>query len=599
MNISATSSKLDIIDHADLIVKYLEQLGVEYVFGVPGGAIEPFYNALARSERAGGPKAIIARHEAGAAFMADGYYRETGKLGVVCSTTGPGATNLITGVASASVDKIPMLVITAQTALPKFGKRSLQDSSETAIDTVGIYKNFTKFNALVSHQLQLESKLISALIEAVQSPKGPVHLSIPSDILQLPYLEPNPNVHVNYLMNNASLEDISAVEALIEEIISCDNIVLYLGHSCGRAYQAIEHLAESLNAPFVSGPMSKRWVNEKHPLYRGVYGYAGHQSAREIFKDSNIELILAFGTTITETGIGSLPEEILNKKLIHIDSSVESFSRSPMAKLHVCGHLDVVMNRVNNRISQLSWQKTWQGLEINCQQNELGGFTTLIDGDKCLSDAHPIKPQRLMAYLSKNMPIDTRFFIDAGNSWAWATHYLNTESNAGYYRIGMGFGSMAWSIGAVIGSAIAAKSKPHICIVGDGAWQMSSAEIGVAVQHQLPIVFIILNDAAYGMVKFGQKMSRAESIGWQLNPVDFSLLAIAQGANGKIIQTPQELEALDWNELLHANLPTVLDVRIDKNETPPMMGRVKSLQQGAVFLTGTDIATNINIDNND
>lgn len=582
-------NKLQIVDYADLILEYLRQLGVEYVFGVPGGAIEPLFNALARSERRGGPKVIIARHECAAAFMADGYHRETGKLGVVCSTTGPGATNLITGVASASVDKVPMLVITAQTALPKFGKRALQDSSETAIDTVGIFRNCTKFNALISHEQQLESKLISALMEAVQSPKGPVHISIPSDILRMPYGQKVPNVHVNYLMNTASLEDTLAVEQLITEVMNADKIALFLGHDCDRAYQQLEQLAESINAPFVSGPMGKRWVNEKHPLYRGVYGYAGHKSAKDLFRNPDIELVLAFGTSITETGIGGLPDNILNEKLIHIDSSVDSFSRSPMAKLHVCGHLNGIVNRLLNKISQQSWTRTWQGIELECHKNSMGGFTEIIDEDKCLSQATPIKPQRLMQFLSTKPPKDTRFFLDAGNIWAWGTHYLNTESNAGTYRIAMGFGSMAWSVGAVIGSSINDPSKPHICLIGDGAWQMSSHEIGVAVQYKLPILFIVLNDGAYGMVKFGQRMSEAESIGWQLNNVDFAALAIAQGANGEIITSPEVLESLNLSDIFSAEMPTVLDVRIDADEVPPMMDRVKNLNQDAVFLTGADI----------
>lgn len=577
----------DVVDYADLILHYLHQLGVKYVFGVPGGAIEPFYNALARSEKLGGPKAVIARHECAAAFMADGYFRETGNIGVVCSTTGPGATNLITGVASASVDKTSMLVITAQTALPKFGKRALQDSSETAIDTVSIFRNCTKFNAFVSHEMQLESKLLSALMDAVQSPRGPAHLSIPSDVLRMPYGKSNPDVHVNYLMNQAWLEDTLAVEQLIEEIMQVDKIVLFVGHGCGRAYKQIEQLAESLNAPFVSGPMGKRWVNEKHPLYHGVYGYAGHKSARDIFKNEQIELILAFGTSITETGIGGSPDDILNTKLIHIDSSVESFSRTPMAKLHVCGHLNGIMNRLLNKISQQSWRRTWQGLDLEYDRNVLGGYTTLINEEKCLSDSAPVKPQRLMHYLSTQLPLNTRFFIDAGNAWAWATHYLTTESNDGGYRIAMGFGSMAWSVGAVIGSAIASPEKPHVCVIGDGAWQMSSHEIGVAVQHQLPIVFIVLNDASYGMVKFGQRMSQAENIGWQLNEVNFAKLAEAQGGNGFIIKDPKALYQLDLDELFSCQGPTVLDVHIDKDEVPPMMDRVKNLQEGAVFLTGT------------
>ena len=276
---------LEIEDMADLVLEYLHQLGVEYLFGVPGGAIEPLYNALARSEKRGGIRAIIARHECGAAFMADGYYRETGKLGVVCSTTGPGATNLVTGVANAHADKIPMLVITAQTSLPKFGKRSLQDSSETAIDTVGIFKHITRFNCFVSHQAQLESKLNSALMAAFQSPKGPVHVSIPSDILQADHDLPESKVHINNLMRRVSLEDKSAVLALCDEVIKADRVVMFLGANCGRANKQIGEFAHMINAPYVTGSMGKRWIDERDPLYQGVYGFAGHQSARDLLRN--------------------------------------------------------------------------------------------------------------------------------------------------------------------------------------------------------------------------------------------------------------------------------------------------------------------------
>jgi acetolactate synthase-1/2/3 large subunit len=259
-----------------------------------------------------------------------------------------------------------------------------------------------------------------------------------------------------------------------------------------------------------------------------------------------------------------------------------------MAKLHVCGHLKGIVNRLLNKISQQSWRRTWQGVELECNQNVLGGYAELIDEQKCISNDIPIKPQRLMGYLSTQLPEDTRFFIDAGNIWAWATHYLTTSNNSGCYRIAMGFGSMAWSMGAVIGSAMASPDKPHVCLIGDGAWQMSSHEIGVAVDNKLPILFIVLNDSAYGMVKFGQRMSNAEQVGWKLNQVDFALLAQAQGADGYIFESPQELMALDIHAVFNKDVPTVLDIRIDSNEIPPMMDRVKSLQEGAVFLTGND-----------
>jgi acetolactate synthase-1/2/3 large subunit len=185
-----------------------------------------------------------------------------------------------------------------------------------------------------------------------------------------------------------------------------------------------------------------------------------------------------------------------------------------------------------------------------------------------------------MAHLSKELPQDSRIFIDTGNIWAWATHYLSRSENNGLYRVSMGYGSMAWAIGAVIGSAMASPKEPHTCISGDGAWLMSSHEIGVAVQNQLPILFIVLNDSAFGMIRFGQELSQAESIGWKLNEVDFALLAKAQGANGIIINSPNELVEVDFKAIFNDNKPTLLDVRIDKDEMPPMMARVKSLNEG-------------------
>src|SRR5690606_15857761 len=270
--------------HADLIIDYLHKLGIDAIFGVPGGAIEPLMNALARSQRRGGPRLVVARHECGAAFMADGYYRETGKMGVVCSTTGPGATNLLTGVASALVDEIPMLVITAQTPLHKFGKRALQESSCTAIDTVGIFRHATRFNTLVSHREQLEGKLVSAIMAAHRTPRGPVHISVPSDILRAP-AQLKPHIHADLLIHDFATADDKAIARLCEKLEKVDNLVLYIGSGVGEASQQIMEFAELTNAAIVASPTGKAWVNEHHPLYRGIYGFAGHESARELLQD--------------------------------------------------------------------------------------------------------------------------------------------------------------------------------------------------------------------------------------------------------------------------------------------------------------------------
>jgi len=193
-------------DNADLIIEYLKTLEIDYIFGVPGGAIEPLYNALARGAKHGSPKVIVARHETGAAFMAEGYARETGKLGVCCATTGPGSTNLLTGVASAYADNVPMLVITAQTPLPKFGRNALQESSCTAIDTVGIFRHCTRYSTLISHTEQMQTKLIAAIMAANRTPNGPVHISIPSDILRQP-ITSNTEIKVGRLVQEFTLTD--------------------------------------------------------------------------------------------------------------------------------------------------------------------------------------------------------------------------------------------------------------------------------------------------------------------------------------------------------------------------------------------------------
>lgn len=568
---------------SDLILEYLEQLGVEYVFGVPGGAIEPLFNALARSERKGGPKVIVARHEAGAAFMADGYARETGKIGVVCATTGPGATNLITGVASALADNVPMLVITAQTPLPKFGKGALQDSSCTAIDTVGIFRHCTRFNTLVSHREQLEQKLISAIMATQRLPNGPAHISIPSDILYEPCYSV-PHVNPKSLLSEFTLKDKEALKHLCREIAKVNKIALFIGDECGYSSNEIMKFAELLNAPFATGPVGKRWVNESHPLYQGVFGFAGHRNAKELFHNEEVELILAIGASMGELATGGWADSLLNERLIHIDSSPENFTRSSMAKMHICGHLQTIFTKLNEEIRHaLSWGRKWETVSVidRSSDNLFGGKFAVKSPEMAESDQVPLRPERIFTHLAKTLPASTRVFIEAGNAWSWATHYYQREESDGSYRIAMGFGSMGWAIGAAVGSAMARNIQPTLCITGDGSYLMSGQEITVAAQHGLPVVYLVLNDSAYGMVMHGQRLGGAEPIGYELNEINFAQLANALGIEGILVESIEELLAIDFTALFSKNSPTLIDVRIDPEAIPPMGDRVKGLKNGS------------------
>jgi acetolactate synthase-1/2/3 large subunit len=562
--------------YADLVVDYLAQLGIEWVFGVPGGAIEPLLDALARSARADGPQLVVARHESGAAFMADGYFRETGRMGVVCTTTGPGATNLITGVASARADHVPMLVITAQTALPKFGKRALQESSCTAIDTVAMLKHCTRFSSLVSHVQQLESKLISAIMASHRSPQAPVHLSIPSDLLAARCPPPH-RIHADLFSHDFKVADDRAIGVLCRKVLKVDTLAVFIDGEIGPAARKVVEFCELVNAPFVVGMTGKYWVDETHPLYRGVYGFAGHESARALLR-GDVDLVLAVGAAMDELSTAGWDSHLLNTKLVHIDNNLEHFARTPMANLHVGGDITAIFSHLISFVrEQLLRGRRWLCCDPDARSNLYGGYAQLEDQDKCLGASAPVKPQELMYHLSLKLPPETRIFIDAGNIWSWMTHYFCNRSQEGYLRSGMNLGAMAWSVGAAVGSAAANPRVPTLCLVGDGAYLMSAQEITVAVQHQLPVIFMVLNDGAYGMVMHGQRLGGAEPVGWELTQVDYAALARAMGVKSLVIHSTHELVDLDYQALSRHPGPTLIDVRLDREEVPPMAQRVRDL----------------------
>lgn len=578
----------------DLLLAYLKQLEVDYVFGIPGGAIEPLYDALARSERGGGPRAIVTRHESGAAFMADGYHRQTGRLGVCCATTGPGATNLITGVASAYENRVPMLVITAQTALPGFGQGAFQESSCTGINTIGMFQHCTRYNTFVSHPEQFEHKLVAAVMRAHQSPAGPAHLSIPLDVLRHPVAEAAPRYDLRELLRCPSLMDIEAVDALCNQLEHARKVILVLGEGCSEAIDTILDFALITGASIVTTPHGKGLVSPNHPQFRGVIGFAGHVTAYETLSDPEVDTVLVIGTGLSEWASDGWIASLMNPRLIHIDSTEVNFTRSPMARLHVRGRIESIFERLMthvpsknpHRVRALAADSAHPGERAAAPDAERRHFE-LNDVDKWTDDSSPIKPQRLMQELTRLVTPNTRFLADTGNSMAWAIHYLHPrdrrtggrrDASGWSFRASLEFASMGWAIGAAVGVALGNRGNPVVCLTGDGSMLMSGQEITVAVQEKLPVVFVVLNDGALGMVKHGQRLTGAEQIGAELPPVDFCAMAKAMGADAHTIHSPQDLLALDMDAICSNPGPTLLDVRIDPNEVPPIRTRVEALR---------------------
>lgn len=582
---------------ADIIVAYLEQLGVEYVFGVPGGAIEPLFNALARSARRGGPRVVVARHETGAAFMADGYARNSGRLGVCCATTGPGATNLITGVASAYENHIPMLVITAQTALASFGRGAFQESSCTGVNTVGMFEYCTRYNTLVSHPDQLEPKLSAAIMAAFQTPVGPSHISLPLDLLRSPATVPAPSYDLASLLQADKVYDPEAIATLKEELSQARGVAFVIGEGAGEAIGTILEIALAIGAKIIVTPHGKGFVSPYHPLFCGVIGFAGHTSAIHALLDPNIDTVIAVGTALTESATdGWNADLILNRRLIHIDAIESNLTKSPMARLHVRGHLASIFDELARRMRAADvYSLVTPTNETKQERSNARRVAQLCrlpnvkfeDTDKLGDDSTPIKPQRLMRDLTRLFPHNTHYLVDTGNSMSWAIHYLHPydrrlagrrDAKGSIFWTPLEFASMGWAIGASIGAALAKPEAPVVCVTGDGSVLMSGQELTVAIEQGLTVIFVILNDSALGMVKHGQRLSGAEPIGFRLPEVDFAALARALGARGVVIESPADLGALDIAALCSHAGPTVLDVRIDPEEVPPMLSRIGVLK---------------------
>ncbi len=581
----------------DLLVSCLQQLGIEYVFGIPGGAIEPLYNALARSARRGGPTAIVSRHETGAVFMADGYTFQTGRLGVCCATTGPGTTNLVTGVASAYENDVPLLLITAQTALPDIGCRAFQDSSCAGIDSVGLFKHCTRYSTLVSHPNQLEQKLFTAVMIALGPHPGPVHLSIPVNILRAPARRQfrfNPEL----LFHKPSLFDPGDIEILARELESRPSTLFILGKGASEAMDTIITVAERVDAAIVATPHAKGDVDPYHPRFRGIFGYGGHNSARDALQKNTDKLIVCIGTLISErSGFKWLNKLAPRQRLIHIDSKETHFPFTPMSNMHIRGNISAIFSQLSLRLEKTEFKKSdskySSSIPTNfkhtaetttqCQKSKL--HFALDDELSYLRNSTPIEPQRLMRELPNLFPSNTCYLIDSGSGLAWALHYLHPRrypSNGAaaqrcWFHAAIEFTSMGWAIGAATGAALGNRHTPIVCITGDGSFLMSGQEITVAIQEKLAVVYIVLNDQGLGMVKHGQRLNGAEPIGYEMPVSHFAEFAQSLGAQAYTIKSPMDFLQFDARTLFDAEGPTLLDVHINPDAPPPLTNRIETL----------------------
>jgi acetolactate synthase-1/2/3 large subunit len=483
-----------------------------------------------------------------------------------------------------------LLVITAQTPLPTFSRGAFQESSADVTDIVGMFEHCTRYNTLVTHPDQLESKLAAAFTTALQPPQGPAHVSVPVDIFRAPATASGggqiayPNLH-RLLTQPAAVVDVAALKKLFQDLYDVlsqnRQVVLLIGHDCAGATQEIIKFAELIGAPILTTQRGKSWINPYHPLARGVFGFAGHKTARKALTDESVALILAVGTDLGEWSTGGWDPVLLNDKLVHIHNVLASFARSPMARLHVYGTISTIFKELVARVEtlkregKLSLPLTDTVSEQPEHQEESPYLPRHIEvqaPESCRREntsSAPIKPQRVICELVQRFPPETRFLIDNSNSVPWSIHYFFHHRPENYH-LPTGFASMGWAIGASVGVALGARNTPVVCFTGDGCFLMSGLEITVAVEERLPVIFVVLNDHAYGMIKHAHRLAGTEPVDFAIPPVDFCQMAKAAGADAYTIRHPNDFEQLDYHALCSRNGPTVLDVQIGPEEAPPL-----------------------------
>ena len=551
------TTRADACSLSDQLVLALASVGITDYFGVPGGAIEPLFNTLARQQRQGRVRLTATRGEAGAAFAADGYYRETGRLAVCTATSGPGISNLVTAVMNAHADRIPMLILTPQIALPKQGRGGLQDSSSDGYDLEKMLAECTRYSTTITHPDQLGHKLARAVRLALTAPRGPVHLSIPSDLLV--GRPASMALDLSRSLRVAAPVDEHALKALVSALLAAKAPTFYVGDDAGREASRLLALAHALGGNVVASPAGKRWLGHSHRAYRGVLGFSGNSEATEA--TSKADLVVAVGATFDELSTNAwttLPKE----NLYSVDEHALHAHRNSDA-VPVIASTTALVDALAARVPLLR--------ENNRPRRPVSAPRLVRSSAEAA-----VHPSDLMHWLSQELPSDVVVHIDAGNGFSWSTRDLS-RSEPDTYRVAMGLSTMCWAIGAVLGAAVAS-GRRTFCIAGDGSMLMSSLELTVAVDQRLPITYVVLNDSGLGMVRHGQRLAGAEPIAHDISKVRFDRLAKACGARGLRVEHTEDLANIPRSWLSSdQGGPAVIDVSIDRCAVPPMADRVKGL----------------------
>ena len=533
-----------LLNGSEIVVECLKEQGVDTVFGYPGGTILNIYDAIYKEDKI---NHYLVSHEQGAAHAADGYARSTGKVGVCFATSGPGATNLVTGIATAYMDSVPLVAITANVAKSGLGKDSFQE-----IDIVGVTMPITKHNYIVKEIEDLADTIRDAFRIAKSGRPGPVLVDITKDVTanKIEFESKKP-VKVERVSDTINNDDIETVCEMIEASKK-PFVLVGGGATISEADAEVREFVEKINAPVCDTLMGKGVIDGKNPLYTGMIGMHGTKTSNYGVSDS--DLLIVIGARFSDRVTGNAKKFATNASIVHIDVDPSEINKNVKADASIIGDVKEVMTRLNKA--------------VNKQDN-----SDWVKEIEALKEKYPLPVDRgaltgpsIIDAIYEETKGDAIITTDVGQHQMWAAQYYYFKESRQLITSG-GLGTMGYGVGACIGSKMGNKDKVCINIAGDGCFRMNMNEIATATRYNIPIIQVVINNHVLGMVRQWQTLFYGERYSATVldDEVDFVKVAEGLGAKAYKITTIDEFrDAI--KEAIELNIPCVLECDIHKDD---------------------------------
>ena len=533
-----------LLSGSDILVKTLIEQGCDTVFGYPGGQILNVYDSLYTHQDE--IHHILAAHEQGAAHAADGYARTTGKVGVVISTSGPGATNLVTGIATAYLDSIPMVAICGNVPTTQIGTDSFQE-----IDITGVTLPITKHNYFVGSVSQLADTIREAFALAQSGRPGPVLIDVPKDvqIAQWDY-QPQPPVRKE---PPHGAKDVRIQEAA-QYINEAQRPYIYFGGGLitANAQEEMLALADKIDAPMGCSLMGLSGIPTNHPRFLGMQGMHGHYASSMAMHHA--DLIISLGVRFNDRVTGNRAKFATKAKIIHLDVDGSELCKTVHATCGLRGDVRLTLQKLLPMLEEK--QKPQWMAQVNAFRLEEENYLDNRDG---------LTPRSAILTLNQHLEKNTAVATDVGQHQMWSAQNLSFRTARRFVSSG-GLGTMGFGLGAAIGAAFGTKER-SVLVTGDGSFGMCLNELATAVSYNVPVVILIMNNGVLGMVRQWQTLfyNKHYSNTVLNRKTDFAALARAFGAEGEAVSAVEELDAA-LTKAFRQDGPYVIDCQIDKDE---------------------------------